>query len=1199
MLKSLTNLVAVGMLTLTGFGASAAITPTDIIPAQGDVTSLDKVQLTFDERYEAPYQSNGTMITVTKDGMEYCGVQLAYSDFMMNAVEITLDQPATMAGEYQIVIPANTIELDDVQNDYERVLVDEEIILTYTVSGVSSDYTVIPGEGEVGNLGTIQIKFGQDYWIAEDQDKSDQVTVTKDGADFCGVSLYADLDNAENWTSVFVELDKPATEPGTYVVTIPAGTILNDVDYEYFDQEIVLTYNVTGAAAAVEPVSVYPEANSTIAIVNGYPENNITLMFPAGTTLNEGYEANFYPVDGSSSLDIYLPINDMTAMQAGTFIVPLGDCNEINENGEFVLYLDPGTFSLNGATNETITIHYFITGASTGGDTPGEGLQPLKVSPEPGSDLGPSTWLEGYLADNVTIEMPDGTSIVDGKKAVFASEDGSFSAEVSISDWSFLMSGTFIVMTSNMEGIQNDGPYTLTIPAGTFTLGGESNEEYVYHYNVTGFGGGSTPGEVEMTSAVYTDASIEPVTLEDNVELAQLAENGRITFNFVDDLQVGYVHLTVTDLNPLNPDEAIFNYEAHALRTLPEPRGVYWNDDEAPYVTFARSLELLKDHQYEFLIEWYDFETPPYSRTQLGSRTITVNGSSAPYEYSEVKYEGVTPDPETYEITSVEGGKFTISFDGPAYVNLAKSNFGASAQGASADMMSEENVAYSDDHKNITITFPESILLSSSGSVVANVYPVDADGRAIYCGTDTKADSYLSFNYACRLGSPDLVIAPEGGIVDSLLKIQISAPNEETSGIINYSDNALAGEITITDRSGDRVYATLPQSLAKVVETAEVYDAQSGAMVSQNIKWEYTVVPAGIDPADAAALEANVGLAEPGIYVLNIPSAYFSLGTEFTGVASKPTFVEYMIEGEVVDNTVYDFVPEKAEEMADDETSVAVQFLFTFPEDVYSNWDMLEDVVIVDADGNEVEDSSFDMEFDYENYNMVYAWAMYPKTTDVRYLVIPQGTFGDLEWSGEDGTQPNPYCQGHANPELRYEMKWGGAPVENVLYDFVPESDITVSTEADIAKAQVHLTFAGDVFPNERALFGMTFVDADGVEIADAEIEPLMSETDMTIVDFYITYPKTEKAYLRIPQGSFGDSDWWNSDYMMGHANPALEYEIKLEDDSVNRIAIDDMEGNDVYTITGIRVYKDATRDQLHQLQPGIYVIAGRKVLVK
>lgn len=882
-------------------------------------------------------------------------------------------------------------------------------------SAAALNYTVEPASGStVESLTTVSILAPdiEAFSLSADQDPEGKIKVLKDGADFCTVTI---TDDALEWNRLNFGFTTPATEAGTYVLSIPAGSLIDDANgtkLPWNDTDLKFTYIIEAEA----PAPTYPH-DITVSPANGKVPavTEIVLSSPKydfDYAANQSADKVSIKKDGVDYCGV--TFKDDYTNYRNMIVTP---AKPLSEAGDYTVTFAAGCLSLiiqdePTTLDQEIVIKYTVTGASA--ETAYD-LIPTTVYPADGATINVSEYF-----GNISIAFDPSVKVKPEAKAVFACPEANWSKEVNINDLSHLMKGNFIVAMEGLEKeLPQNGTYKLTIAEGTFGdaifietgAGGKANPTLEYTYNLTGIKSGGSDDEAELTSIEYVFPDTEPATLLAENSLAAFPKGTRLLFNTTNNLAVGYLRVEIEDKNALAEDKMRV-LESHARRTLPEDRGVFWQDDEVPFIEFGRELILQEGHEYEFRAELYDFETPPYSRLLLGTFKAKISGTTPGYQYAAAEFVSITPDPQTHEINSVEDGKFTITFTDYVQLDLTRSAF---PTGQMAEVpITENDVTYSDDHKSMTIVIPEDVINMTRGSLAVSLYVTDAKGRAVFAGTDAGADSYFSFTYTCYLGSHDLTIEPEEGEITELKDIFISCPEGPTGGMIQYAYSPK--KITVRNLSGETIFATFPNNY-EVVEFGKNDDGQYPTKIKMSLEEAITA---------------------PGQYVVYIPAAFFNLGSEFESEGCKQTFVSYTINGEVTDQTVYDFKTTKTSyKFNDDATEVKVTL--QFPGEVQINYDVANNITLEDAEGKTVEGANISNDYDWDDLTLWYLVIKHEFDAGKTYnVVVPQGTFGDGEWGNDPMLQYN--C-GHANPAFKVEISTP-AGVENVSVDANERLDV-------------------------------------------------------------------------------------------------------------------------------------------------------------
>ena len=85
---------------------------------------------------------------------------------------------------------------------------------------------------------------------------------------------------------------------------------------------------------------------------------------------------------------------------------------------------------------------------------------------------------------------------------------------------------------------------------------------------------------------------------------------------------------------------------------------------------------------------------------------------------------------------------------------------------------------------------------------------------------------------------------------------------------------------------------------------------------------------------------------------------------------------------------------------------------------------------------------------------------------------------------------------------------------------------------------------------------------------------------------------------LTIAPELFAD-DQWDPMFGTGSANAELTYEFTVgEGDGVSSVSVDESKVT-VYTLNGVKVLDNADRESLRTLKKGIYIVNGKKTVVK
>ena len=193
-----------------------------IDPEEGEVEAIGAFTVTFGD-YEVTKTSPVAVASLKNNTTEeefYAPILIVANKKVMLSYEET-----TTPGEYTLNIPAGSLKLTVDEKEVEV----PELNFNYTIAEpVVFSWTIDPEEGQVEgltNVFNIQFENGN---VTYDYTQADP-TLTKDGeslAEFASMSI----SNSQKATLYFGSVSQTInyTEDGTYVLTIPAGTLKNN-----------------------------------------------------------------------------------------------------------------------------------------------------------------------------------------------------------------------------------------------------------------------------------------------------------------------------------------------------------------------------------------------------------------------------------------------------------------------------------------------------------------------------------------------------------------------------------------------------------------------------------------------------------------------------------------------------------------------------------------------------------------------------------------------------------------------------------------------------------------------------------------------------------------------------------------------------------------------------------------------------------
>ena len=223
------------MAVFCGSSAFAVVDPYDaleVTPAEGIVTSLHSFTITF---ADLPVVVNEDAIpTLEKGGgATYQGTMRVDEDG--TTVLVDFDVTCTASGQYFLNLPENSITV----NGQRLLPITLRFIIEGSIESFYDQITIDPAEGEVESLQNFTVSLPE--YIGEiDYGSMATLTNTTSGSTY-QAEMYGIRFN------VMMFFGEEITEPGEYVLTIPAGSI---IIYTLDDEVHALNFNYTIASGA-------------------------------------------------------------------------------------------------------------------------------------------------------------------------------------------------------------------------------------------------------------------------------------------------------------------------------------------------------------------------------------------------------------------------------------------------------------------------------------------------------------------------------------------------------------------------------------------------------------------------------------------------------------------------------------------------------------------------------------------------------------------------------------------------------------------------------------------------------------------------------------------------------------------------------------------------------------------------------------
>jgi hypothetical protein len=259
--------------TIKGDDSSSLTYTVDPDPAEGSLTELSTLSITFSESISSFNFSNISKIGVSYNSdITYFDIENDSYSYSGNKLTLTFAKPFTESGRYIVNIPASTIffgDWGDIEND--------EIYIAFVVEKQSAEveFAVVtdPEDGSTVDAAT-KITLTFTNYAAADLCQG-KATISKDGGDA------ENLSDAE-WgiydNQLVQNLDGKASEAGTYVVSFPEGYFMlfpNEDDFDNYVNSPAFTVTFTvRKASGIDAINADANANTRYFNLQGIEVKN-------------------------------------------------------------------------------------------------------------------------------------------------------------------------------------------------------------------------------------------------------------------------------------------------------------------------------------------------------------------------------------------------------------------------------------------------------------------------------------------------------------------------------------------------------------------------------------------------------------------------------------------------------------------------------------------------------------------------------------------------------------------------------------------------------------------------------------------------------------------------------------------------------------------------------------------------------------
>lgn len=303
------------------------------------VEKISTIKFGYDKGIQASWLDNITILDKTRNvvakSVDVTSVipegEEENQDYIVKEVVVSFNNEITENGTYTVVVPEGMFNLDLTAQGF-NVKSNREATFNITVDNGDTPSQAMhvsanPQEGEVGSLKDFEFTF-MDYnscaWTYE------AMPFISDG-DGNRLATISNVDYGTGWNQLVCSLKGEITEPGTYILTIPAGAVTYNDNPDNLNSEVTFKYTIADKSS--ENVTITPAAGNVTEIpalliltFNDQTEvgasGNCTLVDDKGNSYKA--ELGIYWDGDYNQLQIKLADGAITAEGTYTLTIPAG-----------------------------------------------------------------------------------------------------------------------------------------------------------------------------------------------------------------------------------------------------------------------------------------------------------------------------------------------------------------------------------------------------------------------------------------------------------------------------------------------------------------------------------------------------------------------------------------------------------------------------------------------------------------------------------------------------------------------------------------------------------------------------------------------------------------------------------------------------------------------------------------------------------
>ncbi len=767
--------------------------------------------------------------------------------------------------------------------------------------------------------------------------------------------------------------------------------------------------------------------------------------------------------------------------------------------------------------------------------------EPVSMFPSPSSEVNTA-----YFVENISFQCYDAEGLkTTDVMPLWIDEDGNEikAAWGQQDDWNPNQFGYHF----NLSDFKSNGEYILLFPEGMLVdaAGEKSNvKETYYTFEVP-----------ELAAAMFEDFEVLSV-FPDFSEPQGLWDDQLVKINTNHNDAIAFTQLFVTDNTTGESVTISSNFPVG--RTLGDNSEISWN--------VANSFKFYQGHEYTAEFVFYngiDEYSPDGVPTPVVARhSYSFTGKVEGYKYSEITLLSLTPEVGS-SINQASQAVFTYTFSGPVNAYKAETpmgQFGTTEYPASCLSSNEDKTVWTLDLSD------NDYIKTVDTELVIYLYARDMDGYQLQGSFGEEDSACYVGTWTCDLGAkPIVVVSPANGeTVDSVTEIVVKSENGEP---MTYN----WGDMIITNESGESI-----GSLSYDGDGASATEFSFTNMIDES--WNLV----------------SLSNLTAGKYTINFPTGCFVFGEEFSSINSRSLTSEFQIAGtvsgakeELEYKSVYPEMGSEVESLS--------QIVLTFAEAVDCDnfvvnvYSAARDAVVTGTG-----------RMDYMDQNRVVVDLAEPIVVAGKYeVVIPNHVIINYDYFVSNGQS------GLCNPEYRLhytvDPQTGDDPVnpdDQETFNYTEVDPASGSTVSSLDVIKIWFPSLPNCWEFNAYLYKADAVGEEAGIVATATVMFDIFDDYLVNATFAEPFAVPGEYVFVIPAREIGDDEFGMSDGANGICNPEIRLYYTI-DDGTGVGSISEISRGDVFDIQGRVVLRNASSADLKTLSKGIYVVGGKKIVVR